>query len=188
MFYKVIKILQKPDLAISLLFRIVITLLLFPIRCIFYKHIGLLSYVSLKSDIRCHTCISIGNYSQINPFVVLWPTSLIIGHHTQINPGTAIYGKVIIGNYVMIAPNCMVAGGNHNFTNNHHPMLLQGSNEKGIVIEDDVWIGANCTILDGVTIGKGSIIGAGAVVTKSVAAFSVFAGIPAKKIKSRIQV
>ena len=46
--------------------------------------------------------ISIGNYSQINSFVVLWPTRIKIGHHTQINPGTAIYGTVEIGNYVMI--------------------------------------------------------------------------------------
>lgn len=66
-------------------------------------------------------------------------------------------------------------------------MIAQGCNEKGIVIENDVWIGANSVITDGVTIKMGSIIAAGAVVTKDTELNSINAGVPSKIIKFRIQ-
>jgi len=87
----------------------------------------------------------------------------------------------------MVAPNCMIAGGNHNYSRIDKPMMFQGSNSKGIIIEDDVWIGANSSILDGVKIGKGAIIAAGSVVTKDVCAYDIVAGVPAKKINSRLK-
>ncbi|MCX7595635.1 MAG: acyltransferase, partial [Fischerella sp.] len=62
----------------------------------------------------------------------------------------------------------------------------QGVTCKGIIIEDDCWLGHGVTVLDGVTIGKGSVIGAGAVVTKDIPPYSVAVGIPAKVVKSRI--
>jgi len=65
------------------------------------------------------------------------------------------------------------------------PIREQGSTMKGIAISDDVWIGAGCRILDGVEIGKGSIIGAGTVLTKSVPEYSIVVGIPGKVIKRR---
>jgi acetyltransferase-like isoleucine patch superfamily enzyme len=64
-------------------------------------------------------------------------------------------------------------------------MKEQGVTQKGIVIEDDCWIAANSIILDGVTIGRGSVVAAGAVVSKSVPPYSVVAGVPARIIKSR---
>lgn len=85
----------------------------------------------------------------------------------------------------MIAPNCMLAGGNHNFDDISKPMREQGDNSKGIIIEDDVWVGANCIILDGVCIRRGSIIGAGSVVTKNIEKFSIAVGNPCKVIKKR---
>jgi acetyltransferase-like isoleucine patch superfamily enzyme len=177
----------NPLLYMSLGLRIVISILKFPINCLIFRKIGVLAYVSLRSSIRNHHCISIGNRVQINPFVVLWPTSLEIGKYSQINPGTAIYGKVFIGCYVMIAPNCMIAGGNHGFSAIESPMICQNNSSQGIVIENDVWIGANSTILDGVTIGKGAIIAAGSVVSKDVKPYEIVAGVPAKKIRSRIK-
>ena len=86
----------------------------------------------------------------------------------------------------MIAPHVTLAAGNHNFSNLNVPMLKQGCNSKGgINIEDDVWIGANSVVVDGVTIGTGAVIAAGAVVTKNVPPYAIMAGVPAKKIDSR---
>ena len=169
-----------------LLLRYLLSIVYYPLRYLFYKKISITSFISLKSSIRNRKVIIIESKVQINNFVVLWPTQLHIGKNSQINPGTAIYGKVFIGNFVMIAPNCMLAGGNHNFKNVYKPMIFQGSNEKGIIIQDDVWVGANSTILDGVTIGKGSIIGANTLVSKSIPNNSIVVGNPARIIKYRI--
>lgn len=180
------KIISNPLLYFNYFIRIIFTLIIYPFRFFIYNKIYYLSYVSSRSSIRNHKNISLGNKCQINSFVVLWPTKLIIGDNTQVNPGTSIYGNVFIGGNVMIAPNCMIAGGNHNFTDLKIPMIFQGSNEKGIIIEDDVWIGANSVIVDGVRIGKGSIIAAGSVVVKNVHEYTVVAGVPAIKIKTRV--
>ena len=74
---------------------------------------------------------------------------------------------------------------NHNYARTDIPIYRQGETSKGIVIEDDVWIGARVTILDGVRVGGGSIIAAGAVVSKDVEPFSVVGGVPARVLKSR---
>ena len=166
-------------------FRIAISILKFPLNYIIFRKVSVLTYISPRSSIRNHHFISIANRVQINSFVVLWPTLLEIGKYSQINPGTTIYGKVLIGCYVMIAPNCMLAGGNHGFSNIESPMIFQNNSSKGIIIEDDVWIGANSTILDGVTIGKGAIIAAGSVVKKDVKPYEIVAGVPAKNIGFR---
>lgn len=182
---KINRLLQNPYTGFSLLLRHTISIALYPVRLLVYKKISLFTHISLRASIRYPENISLGNYSQINPFVVLWPLDLVIGNHTQINPGTAIYGKVSIGHFVMIAPNCMLAGGNHNYQNTDQYMMYQPSIEKGITIEDDVWIGANSTVLDGIIIGKGAIVGANSVVTKDVPPYSIVFGNPAKIVKFR---
>jgi acetyltransferase-like isoleucine patch superfamily enzyme len=73
----------------------------------------------------------------------------------------------------------------HNFERVDIPIRKQGSLMKGIVIEDDVWIGCGCRILDGVRIGRGSVIGAGSVVNKNVPEYSVVVGVPGRVIKNR---
>lgn len=110
-----------------------------------------------------------------------------IGSHCEINENVYIQ-RAVIGSYVMIAPNVAILGASHKFDSIEVPMILQGVDKViSPIIEDDVWIGRNVVIMPGVKIGKGSIIGAGAVVTKDVNPYSIMGGIPAKVIKSRIR-
>jgi acetyltransferase-like isoleucine patch superfamily enzyme len=87
----------------------------------------------------------------------------------------------------MISPRVSIYAENHNFQNPDVIMKDQGVTRQKVTIEDDCWIASNSIILAGVTVGKGSVIGAGSVVTKDVPAFSIVAGNPAKIIKSRLQ-
>lgn len=108
-----------------------------------------------------------------------------IGENTTINRNTNILSKVSIGSNCSIAPNVVIVGANHNFSDNSKTIKEQGSTCRGIVIEDDVWIAANVTVCDGVKIGKGSVIGAGAVIVSDIPPFTVAVGVPAKVIKNR---
>ena len=132
--------------------------------------------------------IKIGINTEIKDYVIIQSfTSVKIGEYCQINPFTVIYGgEIYIGNNVMIAPHCMISSGNHDFKQLDKPMIYAGILTKGpVVIEDDVWIGANSTITDGVKIGQGAVIAANSCVTKDVEAFSIYGGVPAKKIGQR---
>ncbi|BAY27883.1 hexapeptide repeat-containing transferase [Calothrix sp. NIES-2100] len=115
-------------------------------------------------------------------------TSIYIDDETFIGPNVCIAGPgdIKIGKYCMIASHTGIYANNHNFAEPIEPIRYQGITRKGIVIEDDCWLGHGVTVLDGVTIGKGSVIGAGAVVTKDIPPFSVAVGIPATVVKSRI--
>lgn len=111
-----------------------------------------------------------------------------IGRRSQINPYTVIYGGsgVTIGENVMIAPHCVLAAGNHDHRQLDQPMRDAPSISRGpIVIEDDAWVGAHCTITDGVTIGRGAVVGANSVVTRDVAPYTIVAGVPARVIGDR---
>ncbi len=129
--------------------------------------------------------------SHINEFVIIRsPVSkLILGKNSHINAFTVIFTGthgITIGENVMIAPHCCLIEGSHEYRNVEIPMMWAGNFSDGaIIIEDDVWIGANCTILHNVTIGKGAVIGAGSVVNRNVEPYSIMAGVPARKIKSR---
>lgn len=90
-------------------------------------------------------------------------------------------GRIQIGNDVLIGPNVVIRSSNHKFRDRTVPILSQGHMSGKIVVDDDVWIGANVVILPGVKIGKGAIIGAGAVVTKNVSPYSIAVGVPAKE-------
>ncbi len=111
-----------------------------------------------------------------------------IGEYSGIGLNARVQGPLIIGNYVMMGPEVMIYTKNHKIDNLAIPMVKQGiTKPQCVTIEDDVWIGARAIILPGVTIGKGSVIAAGAVVTKDVEPYSVMGGIPAKRIKSRME-
>jgi acetyltransferase-like isoleucine patch superfamily enzyme len=110
-----------------------------------------------------------------------------IGCNCTVNSFALLYGHggLDIGNEVRISAHVVIVPMNHIYKNPSIPIWKQGETRKGIKIEDDAWIGAGAKILDGVRIGKGSIIGAGAVVTRDIPPYSVAVGIPARVIKKR---
>jgi acetyltransferase-like isoleucine patch superfamily enzyme len=147
-------------------------------------------FISKTAILSKRDLIVIGKNVEIQDFVIMksFQNQIRIGKNTQINPFTVIYGGsgVFIGDDVMIAPHCMIASGNHDFKQMNIPMRHAGSLSRGpIIIEDDVWIGANCTITDGVRIGKGAVIGANTVVVKDVAPYEIIGGVVGKKIGLR---
>jgi acetyltransferase-like isoleucine patch superfamily enzyme len=93
-------------------------------------------------------------------------------------------GGVTIGDRVYTSPFTQIIAVNHVFDNPNVPFVDQGITAEGIVIEDDVWLGAGAVITDGVRVGRGSVVAAGAVVTKDVPAHTVVAGVPARPIKT----
>ncbi|MDQ3107200.1 MAG: acyltransferase [Actinomycetota bacterium] len=108
-----------------------------------------------------------------------------IGAHCSLNVGVSTIGRVTIGNAVRIATGVVLVGENHVHTDTERPIALQGLTSEGVVVEDDVWIGANVTVVDGVTIGAHSVVAAGAVVTRDVEPYSLAAGVPARRIRDR---
>lgn len=116
-----------------------------------------------------------------------YPAKLVIGDYSSINRGTIINcgGGVKIGKNVLIAPNVIIYSQNHNYKDKTIHIKDQGYIYKETIIEDDVWIAAGCIILPGVRVGKGSVIGAGSVVTKDVGEYRIVVGNPAKSIGVR---
>lgn len=113
-------------------------------------------------------------------------STMEIGDNSGVGINAQIYGKVILGENVMMGSECMIYTANHNFNRVDIPMNRQGfSEEKPVVVGNDVWIGGRVTILPGVHIGNGVVIGAGAVVTKDIPDFAVVGGNPAKVIRYR---
>lgn len=131
----------------------------------------------------------LGSNSQIYSIHTVEPYNVSIGHHTYINRGCELIttqSRVDIGNYVIIGPNVTFVAQNHSFAAWDKPMILDGKYQAAkITVHDDVWIGANAIILAGVTVNRGSVIAAGAVVTKDVPEFAIVGGVPAKLIKYR---
>lgn len=95
-------------------------------------------------------------------------------------------GSIEIADFVMIASHVSIYASNHVFSSTDKPMAVQGLTLKGIVINNDVWIGTGVRILDGIVVAKGCIIAAGAVLTKSTLPYTINAGVPANAINHRI--
>ncbi|EAW33882.1 DapH/DapD/GlmU-related protein [Lyngbya sp. PCC 8106] len=113
---------------------------------------------------------------------------LKIGNRADIGCSTIIsaISGISIGDSVLIAGNCYIGGGRYISDRLDIPLMDQGLFSKGTVeIGDDVWLGAGATVLDGVKIGKGCIVGAGAVVTKNLPDYSIAVGVPAKVVQNR---
>lgn len=113
-------------------------------------------------------------------------TGIRIGDNSGLGVNCSVRGPLDMGANIMMGPDVCIMTSRHNTSRTDVPMCQQGHLPKQkVTICDDVWIGARVIILPGVTIGKGSIIGAGAVVTKDVPEYAVVAGVPAKVIKYR---
>lgn len=115
--------------------------------------------------------------------------NISLGNSVLINYGCefeAVGGPITIGHYVMIGPEVKIMTLKRDYTDYKKPMYFQPHiyNQK-VVINDDVWIGSRALIMPNVTIGRGAIVGAGSVVTRDVAPFSIVAGVPAKPIGER---
>lgn len=132
--------------------------------------------------------IVIGAKSMIDSFVKIKPVGgtgdVIIGAHTFINSGCVLYSGngLLIGDHVAIAANCTFAPVNHEYRDKSRLISAQGfsKNKGGIVIEDDVWIGANCVLLDGAILRRGVVVAAGSIVRGELEAYGIYAGVPAQ--------
>ncbi|MDB5416957.1 MAG: acetyltransferase [Phenylobacterium sp.] len=139
------------------------------------------------------TLIRIGAKTVIDAFVKIKPAGgmgdVVIGAECAINSGTVIYSGngVKIGDAVAVAANCTFAPTNHAIADRTRRIRDQGfqPSKGGIVVEDDVWIGAGAVLLDGAMVRKGAVVAAGAVVRGEVEAYAIYAGAPARKIGER---
>ena len=140
--------------------------------------------------------IILGDRVTIGKFAIIRPTNIYggeigeglkIGNNSNIGPYCYIgcSGFIEIGNNVMISPRVSIYAENHVFESTDIPIKAQGLTKQFVKIENDCWIAANSIILAGVTIGRGSVVAAGSVVTSDVPPFSIVAGVPAKIIKNR---
>ncbi|BAV92105.1 acyltransferase [Candidatus Desulfovibrio trichonymphae] len=113
---------------------------------------------------------------------------LILGENVAVSPCVhlgADDGVIEIGAYTAIGPGTVLRAANHRFSRQQTPIMHQGHEPGKIIIEEDVWIAANCVITPDVRIGRGAVVGAGAVVTRDVEPFAIVAGVPAKMIGRR---
>lgn len=152
-----------------------------------YQHRGRHSVIhhSARLDTPPYRKFSLGDYSVVESFACINNAvgDVMIGDHTRIGLHNTIIGPVLIGNHVNLAQGITVTALNHIFENSEKRIDEQGVSTSAVVIEDDIWIGANAVVLPGVTIGHHSVVAAGAVVTKDVPPHSLVAGVPAKVIK-----
>jgi acetyltransferase-like isoleucine patch superfamily enzyme len=133
--------------------------------------------------------ISLGQRCLVLPGAMLLPYGgfIRLGDDCSVNPYCVLYGQggLTIGNGVRIAAQTVIIPSNHVIDKPETPIYQLGITREGITIGDFVWIGCGVQILDGVTIGKNSIVAAGAVVTKDIPENVIAGGVPAKVIRSR---
>jgi acetyltransferase-like isoleucine patch superfamily enzyme len=166
------------------------------VRLRFADHIRLGRGSYLDEGVYIHACpggVTIGKNTLIMHGAILHVynfrnlphAGIHIGDNSLIGEYTVIRGQggVTIGNRVYTSPMTQLIAVNHVFSDPDRPFIEQGITAEGIVVEDDVWLGANAVITDGVRVGKGAVVAAGAVVTKDVPPHTVVAGIPARVIK-----
>ena len=148
-----------------------------------YQHRGRGSviYSSVRMDTPPYRRFSIGRRSVVESFSCIKKAvgELGNGDHTPIGLHSTVIGPVTIGSHVNLAQGITISALNHNFADPSLPIDAQGVSTSQIVIEDDVWIGANAVVLPGVRIGRHSVVAAGAVVTRDVPSGSLVAGVPA---------
>lgn len=114
---------------------------------------------------------------------------LRIGKNCGINTGTYINAKggISLGNDVLIGTNVTISSGKHPVEGREPAIFQRPTQPLPIIVEDDVWIGANAVIMPGVTVKRGTVVGAGAIVTRDTEEYSVVVGAPAKTIRYRYE-
>jgi acetyltransferase-like isoleucine patch superfamily enzyme len=146
-------------------------------------------HIGPHTRITHNAYLNVCNYSKftVREAVPSCESKMEIGEHCVVGAFSCLmaYGHIKIGNYVTIANHCSIFGFDHVFSDIGTNIMDQGVKKGAVVIEDDVWIGANSVVLSGVTIGRGSVIGAGSVVTASIEPYSVAVGNPARIIRKR---
>lgn len=151
--------------------------------------VGRDTYVSPGSAVREPRRVFLGQHCSIGRNVELHPQGgeIRIGNDCSLRNGCIVYGAggITIGDDCRIANGVSIVAFNHVFDDPEVPIRTQGITRRGIVIGDDVWIGTRAVILDGVTLGRGSVVGAGAVVTRSFPDRSIIAGVPARTVGER---
>ena len=142
-------------------------------------------YGSVRMDTPPYRRFTIGRDSVIESFSCINNAvgDVVIGDKTRIGLHCTIIGPVTISNNVNLAQGIVVTALNHNFTDCTKRIDEQGISTKEVTIGNDVWIGANATILPGVTIGQHCVVAAGSVVTKDVPDYTVVGGVPARVLK-----
>lgn len=140
---------------------------------------------NIRLDVLPFNNFSIGDDSTIEDYSTInnGVGDIHIGERTRIGMGNVLIGPVTIGNDVMFAQNVVLSGLNHGFEDVTISPSKQPISKSPILVEDEVWIGANVTVTAGVKLGKHSVIGSGSVVTKDVPSYSVAVGNPARVIK-----
>lgn len=138
-----------------------------------------------RLDIIPSKKITLGLKSVIEDYTIInnGMGDIIIGDYTHITSRVKLVGPLTIGNYVTIGSGAQITGLTHNYIDVDRPIAKQGVTANKTIIEDDVWIGGNSCINQGITIGTHSIIASGSVVTKSVLPYSVVGGNPARILK-----
>lgn len=131
--------------------------------------------------------VKYNGFVRVMPYCLFVKRDIRIGHNVQFGRGTWVSCDVYFGNHILMAGRVNFVGRNDHQYN--IPTSYIWDNPRGIdkvtIVEDDVWIGTNVTILAGVTIGRGSIIAAGALVNCDIPPCEIWGGVPAKKIKGR---
>jgi acetyltransferase-like isoleucine patch superfamily enzyme len=167
------------------------------INCLLLRAMG----VTIGRNTVLHRCqftwyhqVEIGSYCTIEPNVVFKfdgiyteGPAIVIGDYTFIGTGCEfnISDGIIIGYHCAIASGCRFIDHNHGIETRQIYISKQPPVSAPITLEDDVWLGVNVVVLKGVHIGKGAVVGAGAVITKSIAPYEIWGGIPAQKIGER---
>ncbi len=152
-----------------------------------YQHRGKRSVIhhSVRMDTPPYHRFTLGKHSVVESFSCINNAmgDVAIGDYSRVGLHNTIIGPVTIGHHVNLAQGVVVTALNHNFQDTQKRIDEQGVTTQQVVIADDVWIGANAVILPGVTIGRHSVVAAGAVVTQDVPANVVVAGVPSRIIR-----
>ena len=138
-----------------------------------------------RLDIIPSKKITLGKKSVIEDYTIInnGMGDIFIGDYTHVTSRVKLVGPVTLGNYVTIGSGAQITGLTHNYLDVTRPIAKQGVTPNRTVVEDDVWIGGNSCINQGITIGTHSIIASGSVVTKNVPPYSVVVGNPARILR-----